>query len=265
LSVLLASLFGAFAAKGGTGGEGEDYVKGEEWPEKERLRLEKETIGFYITGHPLEQYRKEVDRYARPCNKVQQLKRDQKATVAGIGVGLREKVLQSGKRMAWGTIEDLTDSVDVVFFPPKDGSRPEMKDGKWQKGGPRPGFGDWEALLKGEDPVLLTGSVQINSRDEENPKAELIADEVQSLVVVRAQRTKRLELRLPAALATEEKLEKLGALLGRHPGNLGVALQIVLPRESEITVTAGELKVAPDDELLTAIDRLFGEKVAELS
>ena len=38
----------------------------EEWPEKERLAMEKEAIGFYVSGHPLHQYAKELQRYARP-------------------------------------------------------------------------------------------------------------------------------------------------------------------------------------------------------
>jgi DNA polymerase-3 subunit alpha len=258
------SLFGALSAKGArTAGDAEDYVPGEEWPEKERLRNEKESIGFYITGHPLEQYRKELDRYARPCAKVGLLRRDDRATVAGIVVGLREKVLQSGKKMAWGTVEDLTGSIDVVFFPGRDGSKSQMVDGKWQKGTPRPGFTEWEPLLKGDDPVLVKGAVQMNSRDEENPKAELVAEEVQSLAQVRAQRTRRLEIRVPVALADEERLLKLRELFAQHPGSLGVALQLVLPGVSEVTV-AGTARVAPSDELVAAVDRLFGEKVAEL-
>jgi DNA polymerase-3 subunit alpha len=255
------SLFGAMAKAM----DGEDYVKGEEWLEKERLRLEKESIGFYITGHPLEQYQREVERYARPCSRVQQARKDDKVTLAGIVVSLREKVLQSGKKMAWGTIEDLTGAVDVVFFPPRDGSRSEMVDGKWQKGRARPGFETWEPLLKGDDPVLIKGAVQINSRDEENPKAEVVVDSVESLATVRAQRTKRLEIRVPAALATEEKLGLVKEICLKHPGNIGVAMQLVLPQVSEVTVAAVALKVAPSDELVGAIDRIFGEKVAEFA
>ncbi len=43
-----------------------EYVAVEEWPEKERLAMEKEAIGFYVSGHPLHQYDKELQRYARP-------------------------------------------------------------------------------------------------------------------------------------------------------------------------------------------------------
>ncbi len=260
-----SSLFGKLSAKGGAAkSDAEEYVKGDEWPEKDRLRLEKEAIGFYITGHPLEQYKRELERYAKPCARIQGMRKDEKATIAGVVAGLREKVLQSGKKMAWGTIEDLSGSVDVVFFPAKDGTGSEMgSDGKWKQRKPRPGFGDWETLLKSDDPVLIKGSVQVNNRDEENPKAELVCDEVLSLAQVRAQRTKRLEIRIGAELVNDDRLRQLSELFARHPGPLGVALQIVIPSRSEVTIAAREAKVAPADELVASIDRLFGEKVAE--
>jgi len=261
-----ASLFGALSpAKAGPSLDAEDYLKGDEWPEKERLRLEKESIGFYITGHPLEQYAREVERYARPCSRVQGMRKDEKVTLAGILVGLREKTTQSGKKMAWVTLEDLTGSVDLVLFPPKDGSKPVMVDGKWQKGQPRPGYQDWEPLVKGDEPVMVKGAVQFNSRDEENPKAEVIVESIESLAAVRAQRAKRLEIRLPIALVTEEKLVELRKICHAHPGSVGLALQLLLPQLSEVTVASTALKVSPDDELFGEIEKLFGEKVAEIA
>ncbi len=256
------SLFGALKMKSGT--KNDDYAPGEEWSEKERLRLEKEAIGFYITGHPLEQYAREISRYASPCSKIQHLNKDEKTTIAGIVIGLREKVLQSGKRMAWATIEDLTSSVDVIFFPSKDGSRSENIDGKWQKGRARPGYADWESILKGHDPVLIKGTIQLDQRDEENPKAEIVAESVENLAQVRAKRTKRLEVRLPVSLVTPQRLERMAELLTRYPGNLGIALQLVVPQESEITILPQNQKVAPSDELILGIDRIFEEKVTEL-
>ncbi len=259
------SLFGAIAAKTGTSGVSEDYVAGEEWPEKERLRYEKESIGFYITGHPLEQYRKELERYAIPCSRVQNKRRDEKATVAGVVVSIRERLQKDGRRMAFGTIEDLSGSIEVVFFGGRDGSRPEMVDGKWQKGKPRPGFQDWEPLLKGDEPVLVTGTVQFDTRDEENPRATLTCEDVQSLAEVRAKRTKRLEIRVPIHMVDEGKLTRLRELFAGHPGNLGVALYFVIPNESEVIVSTQAVKVAPNDVLVGAVNRLFGGGVAEFT
>src|SRR5262249_61184372 len=103
-------------------------------------------------------------------------------TAAAIVSQPRERPTKTGKRMAWVTLEDLSGSVELVCFPGKEGGRSVMgKDGKWVKAGPRPGYEAWEMLLKSDEPILVTGTVQVNTRDEENPTAELIMEQVQSL------------------------------------------------------------------------------------
>ena len=61
------SLFGLFDAGPKGGGIKNEYASVDEWSEKERLSFEKESIGFYVSGHPLYQYEKELKRYARPA------------------------------------------------------------------------------------------------------------------------------------------------------------------------------------------------------
>ncbi|MGZ3460437.1 MAG: DNA polymerase III subunit alpha, partial [Archangium sp.] len=105
-----SSLFGMLGGGASGGGVKDDYVQGEEWSEKERLALEKEAIGFYVSGHPLHQYDKELKRYARPITAVQRARKDEKLTIAGIVAALRERPTKTGKRMAWVTLEDLSGS-----------------------------------------------------------------------------------------------------------------------------------------------------------
>jgi DNA polymerase III subunit alpha len=242
-----------------------DYPAVEEWSEKERLAYEKESIGFYVSGHPLHAYEKELQRYARPAASLQRARREEKVTLAGVVAALRERPTKTGKRMAWVTLEDLSGSVEVVCFPGKDGSRPMMgKDGRWAKGGAKPGYENWEQLLKSDEPLLITGTVQINQRDEETPTAELIAEEVQSLREVREKRVKRLELKLRATMISDEKLARLVELASAHAGATPVAVSIVLPGEAEALIGNTALKVAVTDELLAAVDKLFGGRVAEL-
>ena len=263
------SLFGMFSGDpGGGGGTAlpQDYVQVEEWSEKERLSYEKEAIGFYVSGHPLHQYEKELKRYARPCTSVQRARRDEKITVAGIVAALRERPTKTGKRMAWVTIEDLSGSVELVCFPGKDGTRNVMgKDGKWAKAGPKPGYEQWEHLLKGDEPLLITGTVQVNNRDEEHPVAELIADDVQSLREVRDKRTKRFNLRVPADLATDARMTRLSELGRKYEGNTPVALTLLFPGEAEVLIGNTQMKVQVGDDLIEAVDRLFGQKVVELA
>jgi len=261
-----SSLFGAFeAATPKAAAAGGDYAKVEEWTEKERLAFEKESIGFYVSGHPLHQYEKELQRYARPCVSVQRARRDDKITVAGVVAQLRERPTKTGKRMAWVTLEDLSGSVELVCFPGKEAGRSFMgKDGRWQKGGAKPGYDNWEPLLKTDDPILVTGTVQINDREAENPVAELIVDDIQSLKEVRERRVKRLELRLNASMVSDERLQKLSELAKKYAGATPVAVAVVMPGEAEALVGNTSLKVAISDELLDSVNRLFGARVAEL-
>ena len=261
------SLFGLLAAPGGAGKKGglkNDYAQVEEWSEKERLAFEKEAIGFYVSGHPLHQYDRELKRYARPVTYVQRARKDEKVTVAGIVAQLRERPTKTGKRMAWVTLEDLSGSVELVVFPGREGGRSVMgKDGRWSKAGPKPGYETWEALLKTDDPVLVTGTVQVNNRDEEQPVSELIVEEILSLREVRDKRVKRLELRLPAALVSEEKLARLRELAAKSTGNTPLAVALTMPGEAEVLIGNIPLKVQVTDELLESVNRLFGARVAE--
>ena len=237
----------------------------EEWSEKERLANEKEAIGFYVSGHPLHAYEKELRRYARQAVAVKRARRDEKVTVAGVVVALRERPTKTGKRMAWVTLEDLTGSVEVVCFPGKEAGRPFMgKDGKWSKGGARPGFDQWESMLKSDEPILVTGTVQINQRDEDSPTAEIICEDIQSLREVREKRVKRLEVKVRADMVTDDRLTRLTEIAKKFAGATPIAVSILLPGEAEAIVGNTALKVSVTDELIEAVDRLFGAKVAEV-
>jgi DNA polymerase-3 subunit alpha len=168
--------------------------------------------------------------------------------------------------MAWVTLEDLRGHIEVVCFPSKEGGRSVMgKDGRWSKSGTKPGFDQWEALLKGDEPLLITGPVQVNNRDEETPTAEIIAEEVQSLREVRERRVKRLEVKVDAALVTEERLKKLAEVVGKSTGPTPLALSIRLAGSAEAVIGGTPYRVAVSDELISAVDRIFGAKVAELA
>lgn len=259
-----SNLFGMLAAATPAGKGRDDYAQVEPWTEKEKLSFEKAAIGFYVSGHPLDAYEKELRRYARPIAGVQRARKDDKITIAGIVSTMRERPTKTGKRMAWVTLEDLSGSVELVVFPGKDGTRSVMdpKTGKWGKAGPKPGYEQWEHLLKSDDPLLVSGTVQM-SRDEENPQAELIVDDIQSLREVREKRVKRLELRLHVDMATDDKLAKLAEIAKKHAGATPIAVALHMPGEAEALVGNTQFKVQVTDELLESVNRLFGARVAE--
>jgi DNA polymerase III alpha subunit len=108
-----SSLFGLLAGPAvGAKGSAGDYVKIDEWPEKERLSFEKEAIGFYVSGHPLDQYQKELRRYARPVTSIQRARKDEKIAVAGVVA-----VVEDGPQPCRGVAEVACD-LPTLALPP---------------------------------------------------------------------------------------------------------------------------------------------------
>ena len=239
------------------------YGTTEEWPEKLRLANEKEAMGFYVSGHPLDQYAKELQRYAKSTTVVPTLREGDKVTVAGVVAVLRELVTKkSGKRMAFMTLEDTSGSVDVICFPGGGGGGGPPEGGKPRP--PRDGYDKWEPMLKTDDPILVTGKVQVKSMDDGEKVAELIAEEIKTLAEVRAKRAKKLRITLPAELVDEVKLAKLKDEFGKNPGPLPVTLELEVEGQATAELATG-IKVQVSDDLLSFADRLFGQKCAEVS
>ncbi len=248
-----ASLFGAIAAVeqpprypkvGDPLGEG----RVEEWPERVRLAFEKEALGFYITGHPLAGHEKEVRRYASStCASIAHKREKDKVTVVGVVAALRERMnKEKGTRFAFITLEDLTGTVEVACWAarPGHGGKPAQR-----------GYTDWESWLKSDEPLLIHGEVKVNSRDEDNPRAELTAIEVEPLSRVRSSKTSEVRLRIDADRLDAERARAVKALIGRHPGGCAITVRAVIPGESETAILV-PTKVAPADELIEAARRL---------
>jgi DNA polymerase-3 subunit alpha len=92
-------------------------------------------------------------------------------------------------------------------------------------------------------------------RDEDNPRAEIVATEIELLSEVRNQKTTEVALRIDADRLGAETAAQLKALLGRHPGACAVTVRAVMPEQSETTL-AIPLRIQPVDELLDAARRL---------
>ena len=81
---------------------------------------------------------------------------------------------------------------------------------------------------------------------------------------MRAAKATRIELKLSAEQATSDRLAELKTLFGKFPGSCTASLSIVLPGAAETKIALKGTRVAPTDDLLAAVDRLFGSKVAQI-
>ena len=158
----------------------------------------------------------------------------------------------AGKRIAFAVLEDLTGTRDLVIY-----------EDIVQK---------YDSLLKGDEPVLVRGMVRMaekfgaeaQQQDNSEPSPEIKVDEVSRLADVRSAKATRIELKLSAEQATSERLAELKTLFGKHPGSCSTSLSIVVPGAAETKIALKGTRVAPSDDLLAAVDRLFGGKVAQV-
>lgn len=227
----------------------------DEWPAKQRLTYEKECLGFYVSGHPLDTYTNDLARLGlKTIAELDDLDLTSsnhggnswrgggvEVTVAGVFGEVRERISkQGGGRMAFIQLEDLTGRIEVLVFTKA--------------------FPSFEAHLAGDEPILVTGKVVREGEDEENVVLKLRADSCRLLKDARAERTTRARIRLRADSVDTVMLTPLAELLrGRREG-LPVDFVVVVPTAGEAIVKLGDdWRIALDDELVDRVERLVGK------
>jgi DNA polymerase-3 subunit alpha len=207
-----------------------------EWDRLQLLATEKETLGFYITGHPLAEHRGLLAKYATSTTEALSTLQDKSTVRLGaIVTAVKEISTKSGDRMAFVTLEDLAGSVEAVVFP--DVYRSSMLH------------------LAKDSAVLVKGQVDIG----EDGTAKLLVSEVRPLALSGNGGTPLVEVTLRGNAATPEALRRLDVILRAHPGNAALRLHLQLPDGQRVTIApAASLSVTPDDALRQVLEAEFG-------
>jgi DNA polymerase-3 subunit alpha len=232
------NIFGSLDLQNGGAGALVDFPEIEEWDEKKKLRQEKEALGFYVTGHPLSRFRQEAERYVT-CH-IQDLpnqKDKAQVKVAGVVGELRMKRTRKGDKMATIKLEDLTGSTEVIIFPDL--------------------FGQTGHLLKEDDPLLITGSAEINETT-----AKILATEILTMESVRQQGIKAIELELEENRISRDLLEDLLDLVFKYPGDCGLQFKVKLSDGQEMVISAHDrFRIVPSQGFMTETEALIGTPV----
>jgi DNA polymerase-3 subunit alpha len=209
-----------------------------EWREKELLAFEKEALGFYITGHPLDRYGDDVRRFSTVTTATISERSDKtEVRLCGIVSSLSEKITKKGDRMAFALIEDQMGSVELMVFPDV--------------------YGKCSPFLKTDDPLLVTGILEVG---EESCKIR--ATDVSPLGALKETHSRRVNFVLDAAKASRAQLQSLKDIIGRHPGECPSRLQIVIPDTCRTTLRLpSSFSVRPSDDLSLEAEGLFGYNV----
>ena len=221
----------------------------EPWSEAELLAAEKETLGYYVTSHPLVKYGRELESLGYPTDQARVARlsefSDGTAVILGCMVSSVRKTRtkngkSAGKLMAMLTIEDLTGHCDAVIF----------SDGYQQHG----------HLLEEGAIVFLSGSVD---RRRETPSIRI--DEVIPADEAVEKLTGALLLRLTPADLEQPRLGALHALLGQHRGATTLYIQINPALRTDVQATikaAQDFWIRPSRKLLDELLELLGDENA---
>jgi DNA polymerase-3 subunit alpha len=205
------------------------------WSEAELLAFERELLGFYVTGHPLARYADILRRYDLATSaSLAGMQDGQAARLGGIISKLQLKTTQQGKPMALATLEDLEGAVEIVVFPEA--------------------YARYGANLCADAAVFVCGRLDLR-RD----KPQIAADQVLPLQEVPRRFTKSLHLRFPVALANDDALARVQALLQAHRGNCPVMLCFIYPDGRLVFMDTHEhFSVTPSESLVQKLESVLG-------
>jgi DNA polymerase-3 subunit alpha len=229
----------------------ESYPDAEPWTDRELLDNEKDLLGFYVTGHPLERFEAELPLYGRTkIEKVSNGKGVQnhdEVTITGVISEMSERALKSGDgRMAFVTLEDRTGQIEVLVFSNQ--------------------FEEYEEVLKGGDPLMIRGSV-MEEGDREATAWKVKADHIETLIDARKRTVNHLYLDVGAEEISNGELDTLKSLFDRNTGDCQTSLLISTDNDDgegrAHLHLPDEFAVNPTNDLLQSIDRLFGRRVVQ--
>jgi len=209
-----------------------------EWGERQMLAYEKESLGFYITGHPLAQFEELLNQYATADTVTMAEAADSsEVRFGGVVNKLREITTKRGDRMCFATVEDLKGSVETIVFSDV--------------------FAQAQPLIKGDRPIFVIGTA-----DADGENVKVIAKEIMPLEEVPQRLTKSVHFFLSQPEITQNHLAQLKNVISRFPGECPAYVHLVIPDRTETVLSLPEdLKLAPTPQLVQEIDRLFGHNV----
>lgn len=220
----------------------------------ERLAMERESLGFFLSGHPMRDYESQVKAMAAtPLNQLAQLQEGQGVLAAGLITSIKRKSTKNASTMAFVTLEDLTGSVEVMVF-----AEPLSR---------------YEALLRQDSCVAV--HARLSLRDD--GQAQLVCQTVQPIEAAARSAGKKQsahpeqpqepqnvaaapgELRLYLKVTGEDdpRMDRVKGLLGFFCG--AVPVYVYFDREQSLQLASRSLFAAPDQALHQGLVRLLGE------
>ncbi|MBD0784929.1 DNA polymerase III subunit alpha [Vibrio sp. Y2-5] len=219
------------------------YTQVPEWPEKVWLEGERETLGLYLTGHPINAYLKELNRYTScRLNEATPTRRDQSITVAGLVIAARVMTTKRGTRIGLMTLDDRSGRMEVMLFSDA--------------------LERYAELLEKDKILVISGQV---SFDDFNGGLKMSAREVMDMGSAREKYARGLSISIEQSQIDEQFFERFSEILTPHrAGTVPVNVYYQRPDARARLVLGTEWRVTPSDTLLDELQQLLGNDQVEL-
>jgi DNA polymerase III subunit alpha len=209
-----------------------------DWDEHERLAHEKEILGFFITGHPLEKYREKLlDFSALTTNEVAALRsstgRDE-ILIGGMLTNIRVAKSKRGELYAQGQLDDMNGSVDILCFA--------------------------DAYKRLADTLRLTVPVLVKAgvRVEEGSNSKLLIGDVTPLEQAQPKLPNHLRIKVPLENASPALIDDLYALCQERKGEARVLFDLERRGDFTVVMEAEGYNVMPDRAFINRVEELCG-------
>jgi len=209
-----------------------------DWEEHQRLSAEKEILGFFITGHPLEKYREKLlDCSSLTTEDLAQMKsstgRDE-VLVGGILKAVRVSKSKKGDLYAQGRLEDMNGSVDILCFSES--------------------FKRLADKLKLDVPVLVKGSLRV----EEGSNVKLMISDITPLEEAQPKLPRSLRIKVPLEIASSGTIDALHTICSERKGEAKVLFDLERKGDFTVVMEAEGYNVLPDRSFINRVEELCG-------
>jgi DNA polymerase-3 subunit alpha len=211
-----------------------------EWSEGELLNYEKESLGFFITGHPLARYEPILKKFANADTvKIADLPEGRVVRLGGIVRNYKLHNDRKGEVMAFLTLEDLSGLAEVVLFSSL--------------------YSSVSGLIEKDSAIMVEGRV---TRDENSSK--ILADTVVPIDKAEETWTMSVHLNLDITGLNKEDLQKLCEILKQHKGSCSAFLHLLTPQKTDTTIALPDsTRVRAGGDLTEAVNNFLGYGAVE--
>jgi DNA polymerase-3 subunit alpha len=209
------------------------------WPYHEMLEKEKEVLGLYLSGHPLEPYRVELEGFATSPLDPERLGTVPSGTnviLGGMITRLKQRISPKDNRtFAFADLEDFTGKVDVAIWSDV--------------------FESVRHQVEVDSMVLIRGAL---TWDEERRVHKLTASKVLNLSEAREKLAKSVHMRLRSAGLQPEQLEQLKEVCTEHPGECRLVFHVETPHRDPLDVVSEALTISPEPDCFKRLQEFAG-------